>query len=81
MPIGDAVICPICAEVAYIIEEEDDGMFYGAHISCDQCKCTYDIVSKPTKVDSIHIKYRRPASKGQLEFPFVKKELNKIGEH
>lgn len=77
MPVGDAVICPGCAEVAYIIEEEEDSMFYGATVGCDECGCTFDLISPPTRENIINIKYAVPAPKGQTEFDFIKEEVKK----
>jgi len=80
MALGDPVICPCCAEIAYIVHEQDDGMFYQANIGCDECNTLSVTCTRPTKVDTLTIKYPKPEPKGQMEFPFVEEEVKYPGK-
>lgn len=80
MALGDIVVCPVCAELAIIVQEMYTDMKYSAKVKCKECHATVSLLTPPQAVDTIKIICPKPPKKGQQEFGFVEEELKIPGE-
>jgi len=80
LAVGDLVICPVCAEIGVIKEENEKWPIPNSYIiECEDCGSMMT-PTKPQRVDTLTIEYPKPNKEGQQEFDFVQNEVKHPGK-